>query len=1316
MRKKWIISAYIGCISLATSCLVMLTALSLGWFTGPLARTEDDQTIDGGIDLRGYFYAGTGADSTHAYEIVTCEHFNNLVRLQNLGIFSSKKTYFQIGHDFGAGLKCIDGYDGSGNPHYSDVLDMGAYSLSHTILPIGSEGTPFIGEFDGKNIPIQNLKVKGYPEDIGVFGYVSYEGLVKNLICENLQVESTGYSSDVEDDSHILFSRDVDNLFAQNARYFATARLSLVEGNTVTNLKKLNGAQGTDLADINKPDKMGSNNISNYYLRATYPSGSNKGNFTYSWKSSSSLVKKRGNSNNEMLIDLTSLKESADFNSGISRQSDARISLIASIDIDGYVFSRVIQSYTLEFYSKGHGFYGWTITDSKIIKTGEGAPTSAIGQEGDYYIDKNVSDIGQVNVNDKNLLYYRGSSGWSLISETNVYLGNGAPDWDDFDTYSTADLYVDLATHSLYTRESLKGYYSARAFCEYINPANDAGNTHHYHHGNNIGFLAGHVDGTIENSYLYNGKFIFNNAGASYTSIDTESETGLIGEIGTNVVNSIKPDFGLKQNGDTGVINLSKVYKMIRDVDANGDDHAMAEDDVVMAGKANGTNYISYQNYLNPDSYSRFSQYLRTSASGIQEYITGTSSDMSGGSPEDWHEYTISSVNDDFNSIDFNWNQIIEDERRGFYVDTSSNDLYVKEEYRWSDPLTTGVYTGALAPSNSIGNNGAYYLNTLTEVLFLKTDGVWNKIDALVGSVNTSTSFGKVNELYVQTTNGKVSRRSANSWTQIATATRSSIGPNPEQSSAGNYFIDTVSYKVFKKDETGNWNILQYVYSGSGAPDKSANNSGDRGMGVFKIISAYNDNARIGDDTDHYKYFTQNMGACRIMKGTPKTKVYFSTAEFDHSKGGATWDNEPLRAATLPTYFDAGSFDWKFKRDYNYCFELDLTQMNQAQGQYMYNTKSDFLTHYLYNVLIDKNGAPIEPGTDEFGFMFVSSENESLDSLSSYMPVGTPGTKKNYGTTSNPRYYPANCIAFSIDNDNGANVSVVGNNADITIYQSDPSVSTDPAKMFTMKAKNNNAMDQHRFFPYEVKTGDTGDETVKYGDLFIDTENYDLYKEDIEGDGWTLQTSSNGKGTPAEAAEDGDYYIDKNTNYVYVYHSASSKWEKVYGVLTGTGAPSINNQDMKDSEALYGHIFKLPKGHYVLGSYSGTANIYFLAVQGQTEATLGQTDVASIGNAVSDVDFLTAPVSAGGGFKYAKFTFAAYFNTVSGEYTIGVDDGKFRIVFSDTPNKFLTYLLTYSRTTELTYYIYVVDGEGTIVKSNSYNSSGNNPAVIYRSS
>ena len=157
--KKLVSKIILGCVALGAFS-VSITGLTLGWFVGAGGRT-DDQAIDGEVGLRGYFYAGDGT-AGNPYEIVSPVHFYNLTRLQNLGVFP-QKTYFQIGHVFDEndGLRCIN--PGSQN-EYDSYLDMSSISQSETrIIPIGSEATPFVGEFNGNGIPVKNLKVTGYP-------------------------------------------------------------------------------------------------------------------------------------------------------------------------------------------------------------------------------------------------------------------------------------------------------------------------------------------------------------------------------------------------------------------------------------------------------------------------------------------------------------------------------------------------------------------------------------------------------------------------------------------------------------------------------------------------------------------------------------------------------------------------------------------------------------------------------------------------------------------------------------------------------------------------------------------------------------------------------------------------------------------------------------------------------------------------------------------------------------------------------------------------------------------------------------------------
>ena len=159
------------------------------------------------------------------------------------------------------------------------------------------------------------------------------------------------------------------------------------------------------------------------------------------------------------MIDLTPLKDSTNetmgFNSPANSDKNmcisARLSLYATIEINGYVYSRVIQSYTLKFYSN-----------------------------------------------------------MSVYSE---------------------------------------GKYSLQILCDYVAPETPGHIVTNYAHGCNIGFLVGHLDGSLTNSYVYKGNLIFNNEN-DYHPIATESDLGLIGEVGANVLNTLDPDYGQVTNGD----------------------------------------------------------------------------------------------------------------------------------------------------------------------------------------------------------------------------------------------------------------------------------------------------------------------------------------------------------------------------------------------------------------------------------------------------------------------------------------------------------------------------------------------------------------------------------------------------------------------------------------------------------------------------------------------------------------------------------------------------------------------------------------------
>lgn len=1007
MRKGKKIFNRVSLFSVVSFSFLGVVAGTLAWFIG--GGLTADKQAHGEIGLRSYFYTGDGLSESTAFEITTPTHMFNLSQLQNIGLFPEKR-YFRIGHldPNDNEYKVITGYDNTGEPIWGNTLDMDGT----IIAPIGNEATPFNGTFDGHGIPVENAIVQGNPEDIGFFGYIGHQGDVTGLVLSNPTVESLGYNSTSTNKQYQLFNPEIEDLYFESALYFEKfTKVKFYGFNPTTGdldagtlLTNENGLGGTTYGNINYDDGSlitvdkgtetapNENYIYNGYFEIKFPQDfiddphvamteEERNNilndpFTYSWVASTPLIGEEtcidvtGDTTDDALpmINLTKLINSGtderDFNQeDVNSVVKTRLYLYASIEYKNFEYSRVIQSYDIEFNS-----------------------------------NKNVSDKG----------------------------------------------------------------YTMAMFCDYVAQADPYHTVTNYHHGNNIGFLAGHLDGNMTYCYVYGndngsnqrgGHLILNNEDGM-APIATTSDIGLVGEVGEGVYNKIDPDMGLMPNGDTGVMNFTKIYEGIRKNFKDGD--------VAKAGHLDtpSANYISYsgkdkngQSIINTTEASLFNnyeEYLRyDTVDGVKHYFSGVNYTIPNGSVVDpgdhasmWHNYTITNSNMnshvEINSVDFLWNSVIQDE-----------------------------------------------------------------VDA------------------------------------------------------------------------------------------------NRGLGVFKLATVYDSNAHDPNSTDMYR----SMGGTAIINGPEHKKVYFSTAEYDHTKNnnaGQPWKSEiPVRASTLPSYSDINSFNYNFERDYNYCFELDLDQVAMNHGyNYMHNTDSPWLTNYLVSKLIDKKGEPLTPGSKRFGFMFRSSEATELNALSSYMAVGYPknSDKAAYGD----KYYPSNSIVFKIDNDNGANVSVVARRHDVTIYSHHSNVQTksDIVPLYSMRAKSASqdaSIDAHRYFKFDVQ------QTV---------------------------------------IEDGEEVIKP-------------------GVTGRSAVPFDDN--MADDDNLYAHIFKLPKGEYVIGAAADgnknttTSDIYFLAVQGQNDGDLGSDIVSEIGNVLGDVDFLTeAPTKANYPNDLAKsnFQFFAQFNSLEGDFKI----------------------------------------------------------------
>lgn len=132
-------------------------------------------------------------------------------------------------------------------------------------------------------------------------------------------------------------------------------------------------------------------------------------------------------------------------------------------------------------------------------------------------------------------------------------------------------------------------------------------------HGNNIGLIIGHCDGTITDCYVYNGSFVMNNGGSSYTKVENGSDLGLIGKVGSTVQNvlAVQSDVGAKEGKNIGVVDFTTIYNDV--IDAN----SFPQNPSTPQGLTQGIVYT-------PRSDSDYLQYLRYYLNQYVTYSTGS--------------------------------------------------------------------------------------------------------------------------------------------------------------------------------------------------------------------------------------------------------------------------------------------------------------------------------------------------------------------------------------------------------------------------------------------------------------------------------------------------------------------------------------------------------------------------------------------------------------------------------------------------------------------------------------------------------------------
>ena len=158
---------------------------------------------------------------------------------------------------------------------------------------------------------------------------------------------------------------------------------------------------------------------------------------------------------------------------------------------------------------------------------------------------------------------------------------------------------------------------------------------------------------------------------------------------------------------------------------------------------------------------------------------------------------------------------------------------------------TNTWHNGTGSPSISLGNNGDFYLDTISTRFYIKSSGVWTEKTLLKGETGETGPKGET---------GPAGSNGIDGSTWWSGATVETI----ELMKENDFFLDTDDYKIYQYDGS-NWSISVESIKGATGPSGS---DGENGAKWFSGESATEiENMNTGDyflDTDDYSIYKYN--------------------------------------------------------------------------------------------------------------------------------------------------------------------------------------------------------------------------------------------------------------------------------------------------------------------------------------------------------------------------------------------------------------------------------------------------------------------------
>lgn len=630
-----------------------------------------------------------------------------------------------------------------------------------------------------------------------------------------------------------------------------------------------------------------------------------------------------------------------------------------------------------------------------------------------------------------------------------------------------------------------------------------------YAHGANIGLLCGHAEGGFMNCYVFGGKISLNNQRSGIAPIAQESEMGLIGELGTSSNTSILPIQDFQADNDTGVLNFSKIY----------------ED--VAGGIHNSISGVDFYSYVPGEHIETF---------------TGNGADK---------EFSLNYIPSAIESISINGVETTAYQRYGSLLTFDVAPSYGKViEVRYS--------------SDSAEKYDEYLLNNQLdgEYKFYATKN-GNTVDFVGKKVIQDTSTDQRRGLGVF-----------------------SLNTSPVDSSrTDNYFNRMGEFAIARdntQEKTHTYTDFYYTTA-----EFNADMDGD-GVPTYEDVYGWHGSYATRVNTNQYK----NLKEYHI--------------------------NQPYK---FPNNVSPTTWNPYFERYFNYNIHCSFTGDSSANN-YFFNTDSEFLQNYFTYKLVNSAGYAPSVNSPTFGVFVrdVNAETgaeKPITSFDSVLAVTEDSTNSFQSFNSEEtevfsgngvlmdfdlKHVPLSINRVAIDGTTTNNYSVLDGRISFNSAPANGSsivveyTQKNPAQCVVFSIKNDNGANITIFASSTSETGDyVGIYKTNRPDLFSDS-------------------SANVTSKP-DYAMYLPYYEGADTANNPCFHSF--EYDYSTGVTTATAA-----DDITPSNRLYAHTFFLPKGEYIVASPQGTAQLVYLCAQGQNgRGNTGLGKPTGV-NSIEDIDFI----------------------------------------------------------------------------------------------